>query len=72
MRVALAAATDRRDRTVVDPTLRAGLERTLTRLNDALQEGKADILFAVDLQGQIIGQVGGTPPPPGCCLILWG
>ena len=68
VRVALATATDRRDRTVVDAALRTGLERQLTRLNDALQEGKADILFAVDLQGQIIGQVGGTAPPPGASL----
>ena len=68
VRAALAAATDRRDRTVVDAPLRAGLERQLTRLNDALQEGKADILFAVDLQGQIIGQVGGTAPPPQASL----
>ncbi|MCB9629377.1 MAG: hypothetical protein H6725_18580 [Sandaracinaceae bacterium] len=68
VRTALAAATDRRDRTVIDPALRTALERQLTRLNDALQEGKADILFAVDLQGQIIGQVGGTAPPPQASL----
>ena len=68
VRSALRRASARRDRSEVDAELRAGLAERLAELNQQLQEGAAQLLFAVDKEGEIIAQLGGTAPPVGAGL----
>ena len=68
IRAALLAASAREERSSVSSEIRRPLEHKLRELNEQLEEGKADIMFAVDNQGQIVGQVGGDAPPPEASL----
>ncbi len=68
VRAALQQASRRRDRSELEASLREGLGRKLAQLNSQLQEGAAQLLFAVDAQGEIIAQLGGSAPPAGAGL----
>ena len=68
VREALLQASGRRDRSTLETTLRDSLGRKLAELNNQLQEGAAQLLFAVDNQGEIIAQLGGSTPPAGAGL----
>ncbi|NOY89870.1 MAG: hypothetical protein GXP55_01580, partial [Deltaproteobacteria bacterium] len=68
IRAGLRAATDRRDRSTIDAAIRGSLNRKLVELNGQLRDGHADLLFAVDGQGEIISQLGGTAPQAGAGL----
>lgn len=68
VRNALRRASGRRNRAEIDNSLRTNLTQTLNTLNRQLQEGAAQLLFAVDNQGEIIAQLGGQAPPPGAGL----
>lgn len=68
VRSALLQASGRRDRTQLETSLRDSLGRKLAELNNQLQEGAAQLLFAVDKQGEIIAQLGGSTPPAGAGL----
>ena len=65
VRQALLQASGRRDRSQLEASLRDSLGRKLAELNNQLQEGAAQLLFAVDNQGEIIAQLGGSTPPAG-------
>ncbi len=68
VRSALRRASARRDRSELDRAIRGGLETKMVELNRQLDDAQADILIAVDKGGQIIGQLGGAPPPAGAAL----
>ncbi|MEZ4253294.1 MAG: hypothetical protein R3B99_34230, partial [Polyangiales bacterium] len=68
VRNALKAATSRRDRSRLDESVRSSLGTRLAELNQQLQEGAAQLLFAVDGEGEIIAQLGGEAPPAGAGL----
>lgn len=68
VRQALLQASGRRDRSELESSLRDSLGRKLAELNTQLQEGAAQLLFAVDNQGEIIAQLGGSTPPAGAGL----
>jgi len=68
IRSGLHAATERRDRSTIDATVRGALNRKLVELNGQLRDGHADLLFAVDGEGEIISQLGGTAPQAGAGL----
>ncbi len=68
VRTALFQASGRRDRSELSAELRDGLGQRLATLNNTLQEGAAQLLFAVDNQGEIIAQLGGSTPPAGAGL----
>ena len=68
IRSALREASGRQDRSTLDVALRRTLEEKLVELNRQLDEGRADIVFTVDRGGQIVGQLGGNPPPSGASL----
>lgn len=67
VRTALAAASGGR-RGSLDADARAALGNTLAGLNEQLEEGAAQLLFALDGQGTIVAQLGGTTPPVGAGL----
>ena len=68
VRNALRQASGRRDRRTLDESLRTSLTGTLNTLNRQLREGAAQLLFAVDADGEIVAQLGGTRPPAGAGL----
>ena len=68
IRSGLHAATERRDRSTIEATVRGALNRKLVELNGQLRDGHADLLFAVDGEGEIISQLGGTAPQAGAGL----
>ncbi len=68
VRSALKRASARRDRSRLDESVRSGLGARLAELNQQLQEGAAQLLFAVDAEGEIIAQLGGDAPPSGAGL----
>ncbi|MEM7607182.1 MAG: hypothetical protein AAF411_17655, partial [Myxococcota bacterium] len=63
VRTALAAASN--GRRGLDSAARTRLGNTLAQLNGQLQEGAAQLLFALDANGAIVAQLGGTTPPAG-------
>jgi hypothetical protein len=67
VRTALAAASGGR-RGSLNAEARAGLGNTLASLNEQLEEGAAQLLFALDDDGTIVAQLGGTTPPVGAGL----
>lgn len=67
VRNALQQATTRRGRPL-DDEVRDRLGTTLARLNQQLQESAAQLLFAVDDEGEIVAQLGGSTPPAGAGL----
>lgn len=67
VREALAGASSRRSG-AVESSVREALGSTLAQLNAQLQEGAAQLLFAIDANGEIIAQLGGTTPPTGAGL----
>lgn len=67
VRTALAAASGGRSGTL-DADARTALGNTLAGLNEQLEEGAAQLLFALDAEGTIVAQLGGTTPPVGAGL----
>ena len=67
VRGALRQATTRRGRPL-DDDVKNDLGTTLARLNQQLEESAAQLLFAVDDQGVIMSQLGGSTPPAGAGL----
>jgi len=67
VRNALRQATTRRGRPL-DDDVRDSLGTTLARLNQQLEESAAQLLFAVDDEGAIVSQLGGSTPPAGAGL----
>lgn len=68
VRNALKQATARRDRSTLDDAIRTPLGTRLAELNQQLREGAAQLLFAVDGEGEIVAQLGGEAPPAGAGL----
>ena len=66
VRTALASASG--GRTTLSAEERAALGNTLASLNEQLEEGAAQLLFALDGAGTIVAQLGGTTPPVGAGL----
>lgn len=67
IRTALRDATGRRSGPI-DPSAAARVRRKLAEVNHQLGEGSADILFAVDLWGEIVAHDGEAQPPRGAGL----
>ena len=65
IRSALRRASARSDRNTVPAEIRSGLVDKLNSLNRQLEGMQGDLLFAVDDQGYIVGQVGAENPPSG-------
>ncbi|MEM9071956.1 MAG: MXAN_5187 family protein [Myxococcota bacterium] len=68
VRSALRRASGRQNRSELEASLRESLGQRLAQLNNQLAEGAAQLLFAVDAQGEIIAQLGGSAPPAGAGL----
>lgn len=67
VRAALRKADAQHD-TIVDPKDRRALDDKLRSLNRQLEEMRGDLVFAVDEDGLIVGQIGSVEPPPGAGL----
>ncbi len=68
VRSALRSASRRSDRDEVPRDVRSGLENKLRDLNRQLEGMQGDLLFAVDDEGYVIGQAGGSALPAGAGL----
>ena len=68
IRGALRRASGRSDKNTVPSEIRSPLVDRLNSLNRQLEGMQGDVLFAVDDQGYIIGQVGTENPPSGAGL----
>ena len=67
VRNALRQATTHHGRPLEDD-VKTKLGETLAQLNQQLQESAAQLLFAVDDEGEIVAQLGGSTPPAGAGL----
>ncbi|MBX3251583.1 MAG: hypothetical protein KF901_30670, partial [Myxococcales bacterium] len=68
VRSALKTASERRDRSRLDDSVRSELGQRLAEQNQQLREGAAQLLFAVDAHGEIIAQLGGSSLSAGAGL----